>query len=113
MSLHTIDLDSGSDALIPATPDELKADLQHPIVRVYVYIGQKSDRGWAAALLAAGFLAALKPYLADNIDDVRQWVPAGNPKGIVFGTDDVPDRLLDDGEAAVQKIVQQANAAAH
>ena len=43
---------------------------------------------------------------------LRKWVPAGDPKGIVFGTDDQPDRLLDEAEAAVEKIVRKAIAEA-
>ena len=106
--LFTVDLVSGSDKLIPATPAELEADLVHPITRVYVFVGKESDPGWEAALLACGFLAEVKPYLASNISLLRKWVPAGNPRGIVFGTDDKPDALLDEAEASVEKIVRNA-----
>lgn len=110
--LFTVDVESGSTKLIPITPEEFRADLVHPISKVYVYIGQEQDPGWDAALGTAGALAALHPYLATGIGAVRPWVPVGDPRGIVFGTDDQPDRLLDAGEAAVFKIVLAANAQA-
>ena len=110
--LFTVDLDSGSTQLIAATTDEFKEDLVHPVTKVYVYVGQENDAGWKAALSAAGLLPDLSPYLATGIDLMREWVPAGDPQGIVFGTDDEPDRLLDDAEAAVSKIVLKANAEA-
>ena len=110
--LFTVDVQSGSTTLVPVTADVFKNDLVNPIIKVYVYIGQESDAGWKVALLAAGMLPDLNPYLATEIDILRDWVPVGNPKGIVFGTDDAPDRLLDEAEAAVSKIVQKANAEA-
>ncbi len=108
--LITVDVASGSTDLIPASLDELKKDLIQPVTKVYVYIGQASDPGWDAALLTAGMLPDLNPYLATGIDLLREWVPAGEPKGIVFGTEDKPDRLLDEAEASVFKIVHKANA---
>jgi hypothetical protein len=111
-TLHTVDPKSGSDRLIEATVQDLERDLVHPIIRVYVYVGQEADAGWEAALTACGWLAGVKPYLAEDIALVRKWVPAGSPKGIVFGTDDQPDTLLDEAEAAIEKIVRKANAEA-
>ena len=108
MSLHTVDLESGSDALVPATIEELEADLRDAEQAVYVYVGKETDVGWECGVLAGGFLVGVKVYLADNIDLLRKWVPAGNPKGIVFGTKDVPHKLLDEAEAAVQGTVQRA-----
>jgi hypothetical protein len=105
----TVDAQSDSTKLIPVTPEELKADLVHPITKVYVYVGQEKDPGWEAALLTASILPDLNPYLATGINGLREWVPVGSPKGIVFGTDDKPDRLLDDAEAAIFKIVHKAN----
>ena len=108
--LFTVDLASGSEKLIPATPADLEADLVNPVTRVYVYVGKEEDPGWEAALLACGFLAGVKPYLAPDISLLRKWVPAGNPRGIVFGTDEKPEVLLDEAEASVEKIVRNANA---
>jgi hypothetical protein len=110
--LFTVDVDSGSTKLIDVTIDEFRDDLVHPITKVYVYVGQEKDAGWKAALSAAGLLPDLNPYLANGIDILREWVPTGDPTGIVFGTDDQPDRLLDKAEAAVSKIVLKANAEA-
>lgn len=110
--LFTVDVESGSTKLIPVTLDEFRADLMHPISKVYVYVGNEQDAGWDAALATAGTLAALHPYLATDIGSMRAWVPGGEPRGVVFGTDDQPDRLLDAGEAAVFKIVLNANAEA-
>ena len=108
-TLQTIDPAGTSEDLIPATPAGLEADLVDPVVRVYVYVGKAADPGWDAALTACGWLVGVRPYLASDISLLRKWVPTGNPSGIVFGSDDQPDRLLTDAEAAVEKIVRAAN----
>jgi len=110
--LFTVDVPSGSPKLIPVTIEQFKEDLVHPITKAYVYVGKESDPGWSAALATAGMLPDLNPYLATGHDILRDWIPVGTPSGIVFGTDDKPDKLLDQAEAAVFKIVLKANAEA-
>ena len=41
--LYTVDLAGNSEKLIEATPEQLQADLAHPITRVYVYVGVEAD----------------------------------------------------------------------
>src|SRR2546425_3226848 len=107
--LFTVDVQSGSTTLVPVTTDAFKNDLVNPIIKVYVYIGQESDAGWKVALLAAGMLPDFNPYLATGIDILRDWVAGGNPKSIVFGTDDAPARLFDEADKARSKNVQKTN----
>lgn len=108
MSLHTVDIESGSPVLIPATIQDLEADLANPKQRVYVFVGKDADVGWECAVLSCGTLAGVKPYLADTIDELRKWVPTGEPKGIVFGTGNTPQTLLSEAEASVQGTVEHA-----
>jgi hypothetical protein len=110
--LFTVDSGNDSKELVPVTLDAFRADLANQTTRVYVYVGQETDPGWKAALSVAGLLADLNPYLATDIALLREWVPGGNPRGIVFGTADKPNRLLDATEAAASKTVHQANSEA-
>ncbi|HLP24535.1 MAG TPA: hypothetical protein VK477_02570, partial [Acidobacteriota bacterium] len=86
----------------------LQADLTDPLVAVYVYVGGKQDPGWNIAKTACALFAMTNPWRVDDIAALRPWVPAGAPKGVVFGYDGQPDNLLDDGEVTVLKIVRKA-----
>ncbi len=77
-----------------------------------IQVLESADPGWDAALTACGWLAGVKPYLASDVTLLRKWVPAGEPKGVVFGTDSQPDRLLNEAEASVEKTVRKAIAEA-
>jgi hypothetical protein len=110
--LFTVDVEAADEKLIPASKEQLENDLHDRLKKVYVYVGQRSDSGWSIALTVAGLLPDLQPYLATNIDILRDWVPNGNPRGVVFGTDDKPDRVLNEQEATDRKTVHKANAEA-
>lgn len=110
--LAKLDLAHGAKQVKPSSLDELRADLVHPIIRVYVFVGREDEPGWKAGVLACGLLVGINVYLANEMSVLREWVPAGEAKGIVFGTDDQPDRLLNEAEASVTDIVMDANAAA-
>lgn len=98
----------GSPADVQSDLAGLQADLTNPLVAVYVYVGGATDPGWNVAKTACALFAMTNPWRVDDISALRTWVPAGTPKGIVFGYDGHPDSLLDDGEVAVLKIVRNA-----
>jgi hypothetical protein len=110
--LFTVDPNGTSTKLIPVQMADFENDLQSPVIKVYVYVGKEKDPGWSAALQASGWLINLHPYLADDMSLLRKWVPVGDPAGIVFGSDNIPDTLLDRAEASISKIVYNANAGA-
>lgn len=118
--LYTVDLQAASVQLIAKTAAAFQADLDDPVLKVYVYVGQEADSGWEKALLTAGALPNLQPYLATAVADLAGYaqVPPPPPAvisigcGVVFGTDDTIDRVLKAAEAVVSNTVLTANVAA-
>ncbi len=109
MSLKRINYSSGSTDVEAATLKQLRDDLSHPIIEVYVFIGKATEPGWKTGKRACGQLQpAVNLYLATSMKDVREWVPAGSAKGVVFGKDEQPDRLLNEAESSVTDIVVDA-----
>ncbi len=98
----------GSSTDVQSDLAGLEADINDRLIAVYVYIGGANDPGWNIAKTACALFAMTNPWRVDDIEALRRWVPAGAPKGIVFGYDGSPDSLLDDGEVTVLKIVRKA-----
>jgi hypothetical protein len=100
----------------PATLADLEADLARPRRSVYVYFGNDTDAGWAAARSAVGRLAWCMTYLVSDREALGarlpDWVGAKRPKGIVFGRGVVPHRLLSKEEAEDSLVVVEAIEAA-
>lgn len=86
----------------------LTQDIDDPLMAVYVYIGKKGDDGWKIAKTACALFAMTKPWLVSDVAALRTWVPAGSPKGVVFGFDGEPDNLLSEAEVVILKIVRNA-----
>lgn len=109
MSLKRINYANGSTEVKSATLKQLREDLVQPIIGVYVFVGKETEPGWKTGKRACGQLQPeYNLYLAESMDDIREWVPAGTAKGIVFGRDDQPDRLLNEAESSVTDIVVDA-----
>ena len=109
MSLKRIRYASGSTDMEEATLKQLRDDLVHPVIEVYVFIGKATEPGWKTGKRACGQLQpACNLYLASSMEDIREWVPAGTAKGVVFGKDPQPDRLLNEAESSVTDIVVDA-----
>jgi hypothetical protein len=109
MSLQRINYAAHEDQVVAATPDQLRADLDHPVIGVYVYVGKATDPGGKAAARAGGLLQPeYNIYFASSMDDLREWVPAGQAGGIVFGRDAQPDALLTEAEASITDVVVDA-----
>lgn len=109
MSIKRINYAGGEDQLTGSTLDQLRADLLHTVIRVYVFVGTEAEKGWKVGVIACGLRQPeYNIYLVDSMAQIGEWVPAGKTKGVVFGTDDQPDRLLDEAEVSVLDIVQDA-----
>lgn len=110
MSFQRINYAGASDQIEPATVEQLRQDLQHPVIGVYVYIGKSTEVGWKTGKRACGLLEPeYNYYFTEDMEDLREWVPAGTAKGVVFGRDAQPDRLfLTEAEASVTDIVVDA-----
>ena len=88
-----------AETLPPLTTDDIKNYLNDDSFTVYLYIGNKKDKGWKIAMLAYGAIPSLRIYLVKDIGLIREWVGDKNPKGVVFGYDDIPRVFLNKAQA--------------
>ena len=72
-------------------------------------MGKDTEPGWKTAIRAGGLLQPqYNIYFTGTMDDLREWVPAGDAKGVVFGRAAQPNRLLTEAEASVTDTVVDA-----
>jgi hypothetical protein len=88
-----------AETLPPLTANDIRKYLNDDSFTVYLYIGNKKDRGWKIAMLAYGAIPKLRIYLVKDIGLIREWVGQKNPKGVVFGYDDEPKSFLNKAQA--------------
>jgi hypothetical protein len=97
-----------AETLPPLTADDIRGPLNDPTFTVYLYIGKEEDEGWDNALFAFGLLPRLRIYLVRDVSLIGEFVGQKRPKGIVFGWNQTPKRLLNKKEAEDFKIVLKA-----
>jgi len=97
-----------ADSLSPSKTDDIEKYLNDNSFTVYLYIGNKKDKGWKIALLAYGAIPKLRVYLIKNIGLIRKWVKEKNPRGVVFGYDDKPTSFLN--KAQTEDAIKVFNA---
>jgi hypothetical protein len=101
----------------PADLAALEADLASPRRSVYLYVGEATEAGWAAATSATGSLAWCMAYLVADRSALGErwgeWVGSKRPKGIVFGFSSVPQQLLSQVDAEDSLVVSEAVQAAN
>jgi hypothetical protein len=68
-----------------SSAERLRADLENPLVAVYVHVGPASDAGWRHARAAQGGMAQLRCHRFDRHAPLRPWIGRRRPKGIAFG----------------------------
>ena len=97
-----------AETLPHLTANDIRGPLNDPTFTVYLYIGEESDDGWDTAVLAFGLLPRLRIYLVKDVSLIGEFVGQKRPKGVVFGYDDKPMRLLNQAEAEDAKTVLRA-----
>ena len=97
-----------AETLPPLKAKHIKGPLKNKTFTVYIYIGEKGDDGWDNARLAFGLLPRLRIYLVKDVSLISEFVGQKKPKGVVFGWDEKPKRLLNKKEADDFKIVLKA-----
>lgn len=68
-----------------SSAERLRADLENPLVAVYVHVGPATDAGWKHARVAQGGMAQLRVHRFDDHAPLRPWIGRKRPAGIAFG----------------------------
>lgn len=94
--------------LPPATLDELKALLNNPTFKVYLYIGESGDAGGRIAKLAEQQLQHVRVFIVRDETLIAEYVTDENCRGVVFGFTAEPKRCLSQAETESLRIVLEA-----
>ena len=97
-----------AESIPPLTTNDVEKDINNPTFSVYIYIGQDTDSGWENAQIVFGLLPRLRIYRAAQGNVVSKWLSDASKRGIVFGFDPEPRRLLSQAEADDLKAVLNA-----
>lgn len=97
-----------AETLPPLTIDDIRGPLKNPTFSVYIYIGEKDEEGWESAEMAFKYRTRLRIYLVHDAGLVAEWTKQEDAKGIVFGWDEKPKRILNKSEADDLKTVLKA-----
>jgi hypothetical protein len=103
MPLRRVNLAGGENVLTSATLDELRGDLKHPVIKVYVVAGQEADDVWNVGCASCAMRQPeYNVYLVDCLDVIRDLLPKnlrlGKAMGVLFPKNK-PPRLVTPVEA--------------